>query len=71
MLAWLWPSCGMSGVLELGSALSSMSVRSGLASLLLGCCVVGVVSVLLCRWGEWESVSLQLVSVGLAGWRYW
>jgi hypothetical protein len=24
MLAWLWPSCGMSGVLELGSALSSI-----------------------------------------------
>jgi hypothetical protein len=71
MLAWLWPSCGMSGVLELGSALSSMFVRSVLAGLLLGCCVVGVVSVLLCRWGEWEGVSLQLVSVGLVGWRYW
>ena len=67
MLAWLWPSCGMSGVLELGSALSPMFVRSVLAGLLLGCCVVGVVSVLLCRWGEWEGVSLRLVSVGLVG----
>ncbi|KAN0120857.1 hypothetical protein V8E52_004126, partial [Russula decolorans] len=58
MFAWLWPSCGMSAVVVLDSALSSMFVRSGTQGWQ-GCCSIGL---LCCRCG-----SVLTVQVGWVG----